>query len=99
MPFAVGYSRLSLQPPHRRQWAARTAWAQAQVTQSQIADHGRRIERLETGDERSGQVMTGIQADLAVVKADSATLKEDARDIKQKLDMLIERQLRGEAPR
>ena len=73
-------------------------WAQSQVTTSRLGDHERRIETLEQGGRESGGDVTQMKADVAVLKERVDTIKQDTSEIRQKLDALIEQQLRGRAP-
>jgi len=72
-------------------------WAQSQVTQSRLGDHERRIESLEQGGRQSGDDVAQMRADVAVLKERVDTIKQDTSDIRQKLEALIEQQLRGRA--
>jgi septal ring factor EnvC (AmiA/AmiB activator) len=70
-------------------------WAQSQVTTSRLGDHERRIETLEQGGRESGGDVTQMKADVAVLKERVDTIKQDTSEIRQKLDALIEQQLRA----
>ena len=70
-------------------------WAQSQVTASRLGDHERRIETLEQGGRQSGGDVSQMKADVAVLKERVDTIKQDTSDIKEKLDAIIEQQLRG----
>jgi len=70
-------------------------WAQSEVTQSEIADHDRRIQTLEQTERKSGSDVSDMKADVAVLKERVDTIKQDTSDIKRKLDAIIEEQLRA----
>ena len=70
-------------------------WAQSEVTQSEIADHARRIQTLEQTERQSGSDVSEMKADVAVLKERVDTIKQDTSDIKRKLDAIIEEQLRA----
>lgn len=72
---------------------ALAAWADGQRIQSQIIDHERRLNSIEDRAAETTRDAGEMHSDVAVLKEGVETLKQDTRDIKQKLDELIRSQL------